>query len=153
MCNLWPWCHSTVIPKIIFSLFWKKICNSYINLSTPPPGDERWTTATYCIDECVIVKALASDTVYRFRVSAINKFGQSPYSWATVEVRTKKEGGSMILLFFLLVFISSSPDTRWKCYIHYSYTIFYDFTRFPWFEITQRLHINLLSKVFWMFLI
>ena len=48
------------------------------------------------------MKALASDTVYRFRVSAINKFGQSPYSWATVEVRTKKEGGSMILLFFFI---------------------------------------------------
>lgn len=36
------------------------------------------------------MKALEPDTCYRFRISAINKFGQSPYSWASVEVRSKK---------------------------------------------------------------
>ena len=55
-------------------------------------GDERWTTATYCIDECALIKGLRGDTTYRFRVSAINQFGQSPYSWASIEIRTKKKG-------------------------------------------------------------
>ena len=55
-------------------------------------GDERWTTATYCIDECALIKGLRADTTYRFRVSAINQFGQSPYSWASIEIRTKKKG-------------------------------------------------------------
>lgn len=56
------------------------------------PGDQRWTTATYCIDECALIKSLKPDTSYRFRTSAINKFGQSPYSWASIEIRTKKKG-------------------------------------------------------------
>ncbi|ESO11851.1 hypothetical protein HELRODRAFT_71319, partial [Helobdella robusta] len=56
------------------------------------PGDHRWTTATYSIDECVIVKNLKPETSYRFRISAINQFGQSPYSWASVEIKTKKKG-------------------------------------------------------------
>jgi hypothetical protein len=56
------------------------------------PGDERWTTATYTIDECALVKGLKVDTSYRFRVSAVNAFGISPYSWASVEIRTKKKG-------------------------------------------------------------
>lgn len=55
-------------------------------------GDDRWTTATYCIDECALVKGLKPDTTYRFRTCALNKFGQSPYSWASVEVRTKRKG-------------------------------------------------------------
>jgi len=55
-------------------------------------GDERWTTATYCIDECALIKGLRADTTYRFRVSAVNEFGQSPYSWASIEIRTKKKG-------------------------------------------------------------
>ena len=55
-------------------------------------GDERWTTATYCIDECALVKGLKIDTSYRFRVSAVNAFGVGPYSWASVEIRTKKKG-------------------------------------------------------------
>jgi len=59
-------------------------------------GDDRWTTATYCIDECALVKGLKPDSSYRFRVSAVNKFGQSPYSWASVEIRTKKKGQSFI---------------------------------------------------------
>ncbi|ELU05513.1 hypothetical protein CAPTEDRAFT_229047 [Capitella teleta] len=60
------------------------------------PGDERWTTATYCIDECALIKGLKVDTSYRFRVSAVNAFGISPYSWASVEIRTKKKGASAI---------------------------------------------------------
>lgn len=55
-------------------------------------GDERWTTATYCIDECALLKGLRPDQTYRFRVAAINKFGISPYSWASVETRTRKKG-------------------------------------------------------------
>jgi len=55
-------------------------------------GDERWTAATYCIDECALIKGLRADTTYRFRVSAINQFGQSPFSWASIEIRTKKKG-------------------------------------------------------------
>ena len=55
-------------------------------------GDERWTTATYCIDECAVVKGLKKDTTYRFRVGAVNKFGISAYSWGSVEIRTKKTG-------------------------------------------------------------
>ena len=58
----------------------------------PFVGDERWTTATYCIDECALVKGLKPDQTYRFRVAAINKFGISSYSWASVEVKTKSKG-------------------------------------------------------------
>ncbi|KAK2145039.1 hypothetical protein LSH36_707g01145 [Paralvinella palmiformis] len=60
------------------------------------PGEQRWTTATYCIDECALIKGLKPDTSYRFRVSAINAFGISPYSWASVEVRTKRKGADPI---------------------------------------------------------
>jgi len=59
-------------------------------------GDDRWVTATYCIDECALVKGLRADTSYRFRVSAINKFGQGPYSWASVEIKTKKKGAAAL---------------------------------------------------------
>ena len=55
-------------------------------------GDERWTNATYCIDECALVKGLRASTTYRFRVAAINQFGTSPYSWASVEIKTKDKG-------------------------------------------------------------
>ena len=55
-------------------------------------GNDRWTTAVFSIDECALVKGLKSDTSYRFRVAAINKFGISPYSWASVEIRTKSKG-------------------------------------------------------------
>jgi len=64
--------------------------SGYITLTVT--GDERWTTATYCIDECALIKGLRADTTYRFRVSAINQFGQSPFSWASIEIRTKKKG-------------------------------------------------------------
>jgi len=60
-------------------------------------GDEHWTTATYCIDECALIKGLKADTTYRFRVSAVNQFGQSPYSWASIEIRTKKKGNTLWL--------------------------------------------------------
>jgi len=60
-------------------------------------GDERWTAATYCIDECALIKGLRADTTYRFRVSAINQFGQSPFSWASIEIRTKKKGTTVRL--------------------------------------------------------
>jgi len=73
--------------------------NSYIQfyrVDYHKPGDERWTTATFSIDECALVKGLKSDTSYRFRVAAINKFGTSPYSWASVEIRTKKHGAASI---------------------------------------------------------
>jgi serine/threonine protein kinase len=73
--------------------------NSYIlayRLDWIKPGDERWTTATYCIDECALVKGLKANTSYRFRVSAINKFGISPYSFGSVEIRTLKSGAAAI---------------------------------------------------------
>ncbi|KAI0234283.1 Obscurin [Lamellibrachia satsuma] len=60
------------------------------------PGDERWTNATYCIDECALVKGLRASTTYRFRVAAINQFGTSPYSWASVEIKTKDKGAEPI---------------------------------------------------------
>jgi len=69
--------------------------NSYIlayRIDFIKPGDERWTTATYCIDECAVVKGLRPDVSYRFRVAAVNKFGLGPYSWGSVEIRTKKTG-------------------------------------------------------------
>jgi len=75
--------------------------NSYIlayRVDWHKPGDERWTTATYCIDECALVKGLKPNNSYRFRVSAINKFGISPYSWGSVEIRTLKAGGAPITM-------------------------------------------------------
>jgi len=60
-------------------------------------GDDRWSCATYCIDECALIKSLRPDTTYRFRVSAINQFGQSSYSWASIEIRTKKKGMCWLL--------------------------------------------------------
>ncbi len=60
-------------------------------------GDERWTTATYCIDECALIKGLSPDHKFRFRVSALNKFGISPYSWASTEVRTRTKGKSLYM--------------------------------------------------------
>lgn len=73
--------------------------NSYIlayRVDWHRQGDERWTVATYCIDECALVKGLKPETKYRFRVCAINKFGISPYSWASVEVKTKPKNAPCI---------------------------------------------------------
>jgi len=47
-----------------------------------------------------LIKGLRADTTYRFRVSAINQFGQSPYSWASIEIRTKKKGTCTFNLVF-----------------------------------------------------
>ncbi|XP_013394705.1 obscurin-like [Lingula anatina] len=57
-----------------------------------PEGEERWTTASYTIDECALVTDLSPETEYRFRVSCLNRFGVSPYSWSSQEVTTKSAG-------------------------------------------------------------
>jgi hypothetical protein len=66
------------------------------------PGDERWTVATYSNDECALIKGLLPDVIYRFRVCAINKFAISPYSWASVEIRTRKKGAESIDIDFVM---------------------------------------------------
>ncbi|CAH1789060.1 unnamed protein product [Owenia fusiformis] len=57
-------------------------------------GDDRWTTGTYTIGECALINNLEDDTIYRFRVSCINQFGASPYSWASIECKTKSKGAA-----------------------------------------------------------
>jgi hypothetical protein len=90
--------HVTKVSETEVFLLWEEPetdGNSYIHaykIDWMKPGDDRWTSATYCIDECALIKGLRADTTYRFRVSAINQFGQSPYSWASIEIRTKKKG-------------------------------------------------------------
>ncbi|KAL5005868.1 hypothetical protein ScPMuIL_017026 [Solemya velum] len=61
-------------------------------------GDERWTTATYTIDECAMIWGLMPKTAYRFRVSCLNCFGSSPYSWASFEIRTKSAGTPRLVI-------------------------------------------------------
>ncbi|XP_055959480.1 obscurin-like [Patella vulgata] len=60
-------------------------------------GDERWTTAVKILHECAVVKGLKPDTGYRFRVSCMNQFGMSPYSWSSIQVVTKQSGGEIQL--------------------------------------------------------
>ncbi|CAD5121391.1 DgyrCDS9913 [Dimorphilus gyrociliatus] len=94
--------HVTSISDIEAFLIWEEPeqdGNSYIlsyRIDYIKLGDKRWTTATYSIDECALVKGLRRDTTYRFRVSALNKFGISPYSWASIEVKTKAKGAPSI---------------------------------------------------------
>ncbi|XP_074662623.1 protein Obscurin-like [Tubulanus polymorphus] len=59
-------------------------------------GQDKWSIATYTIDECALVSGLRPNTVYRFRVCGRNRFGVSPYSWASIEVRTKSKGSSKL---------------------------------------------------------
>ncbi|XP_033728113.1 LOW QUALITY PROTEIN: obscurin-like [Pecten maximus] len=54
-------------------------------------GDESWTVAANVIDECCLVTGLLQGRSYRFRVSCVNKFGISPYSVASTEVKTRTD--------------------------------------------------------------
>lgn len=56
-------------------------------------------TVAHPIDECTIVKDLAPNTAYRFRVCAVNQFGFSAYSVASPEIVTT-EGKLSINLFY-----------------------------------------------------
>ena len=79
-------------------------------------GDEHWTTATYCIDECALIKGLRADTTYRFRISAINDFGQSPFSWASIEIRTKKKGTLLSMFVQSRHALFKHRPQKWRLY-------------------------------------
>ncbi|XP_069107585.1 twitchin-like isoform X2 [Argopecten irradians] len=59
-------------------------------------GDETWTVAANVIDECCLVTGLLQGRSYRFRVSCVNKFGISPYSVASTEVKTRTDPDAKI---------------------------------------------------------
>ncbi|XP_070188406.1 obscurin-like isoform X2 [Littorina saxatilis] len=64
----------------------------YYRVDYKPRGDARWSTAAYTTLEMCLVTELKPETAYRFRVSATNLLGRGPFSWASVEVTTKKQG-------------------------------------------------------------
>lgn len=58
----------------------------------------RWSNALYTTDERCLVTDLEPLTKYRFRVSCINSFGFSQYSWASEECETLPFGYSNITI-------------------------------------------------------
>ncbi|XP_064598573.1 obscurin-like isoform X2 [Liolophura sinensis] len=73
--------------------------NSYITnyrVDYRKAGEDRWTSAVSVLDECALVPRLKPSTIYRFRVSCSNRFGVSPFSWSSVEVRTKAPGAPAV---------------------------------------------------------
>ncbi|XP_060079443.1 obscurin-like [Ylistrum balloti] len=59
-------------------------------------GDETWTVGANVIDECCLVAGLLQGRSYRFRVACVNKFGISPYSVASTEVKTRSDPDAKI---------------------------------------------------------
>ncbi|XP_064646394.1 muscle M-line assembly protein unc-89-like isoform X2 [Lineus longissimus] len=59
-------------------------------------GAREWTLGTHTINECALIQGLEPDSVYRFRANCVNKFGTSPYSFGSIEIRTKHEGAEPI---------------------------------------------------------
>ncbi|XP_021352030.1 titin-like isoform X3 [Mizuhopecten yessoensis] len=59
-------------------------------------GEETWTVAANVIDECCLVTGLLQGRSYRFRVACVNKFGISPYSVASTEVKTRSDPDSKV---------------------------------------------------------
>ncbi|XP_052813115.1 uncharacterized protein LOC128240501 isoform X5 [Mya arenaria] len=51
-------------------------------------GERRWTLGPYVTEEYALISGLVPDSTYTFRVSCTNKYGPSPFSSASLEVRT-----------------------------------------------------------------
>ncbi|CAC5368040.1 unnamed protein product [Mytilus coruscus] len=74
--------------------------NSYITgyrVDCGKTNGNSWLTVAHPIDECTIVKDLAPNTSYRFRVCAVNQFGFSAYSVASPEIVTAGDGDKIVL--------------------------------------------------------
>ncbi|CAG2226414.1 unnamed protein product [Mytilus edulis] len=74
--------------------------NSYITgyrVDCRKTNGNSWLTVAHPIDECTIVKDLAPNTAYRFRVCAVNQFGFSAYSVASPEIVTTEDGDKIVL--------------------------------------------------------
>ncbi|XP_076089438.1 twitchin-like isoform X1 [Mytilus galloprovincialis] len=74
--------------------------NSYITgyrVDCRKTNGNSWLTVAHPIDECTIVKDLAPNTSYRFRVCAVNQFGFSAYSVASPEIVTTEDGDKIVL--------------------------------------------------------
>jgi len=65
------------------------------------PGERRWTDGPYVTEEYAIISGLAPEAAYNFRVSAHNKYGPGPFSWASIETRTLAAGMRKLVLFYL----------------------------------------------------
>lgn len=61
--------------------------------------DYQWRKSLKTINECAYIGNLEADTSYLFRVSCQNKFGLSPYSFASAVVTTKPENFEPLSLY------------------------------------------------------
>ena len=54
--------------------------------------EERWTRGPFVSEEYCLLTGLVPSTDYIFRVSCHNKYGSSPYSWASLPATTGSVG-------------------------------------------------------------
>jgi len=59
-------------------------------------NEDTWHCAGYTQDEAYLCTGLDPDKIYRFRVSCMNKYGISPFSYSSSEIRTERSGTASI---------------------------------------------------------
>jgi len=59
-------------------------------------NEDTWHSAGYTLDEAYLCTGLDPDKIYRFRVSCMNKYGISPFSYSSSEIRTERSGTASI---------------------------------------------------------
>ncbi|KAL8623451.1 hypothetical protein ACOMHN_061964 [Nucella lapillus] len=80
------------------ALIWEAPRNSgncpilYYRVDHKAAGDSRWTCSVFTPLETCVVSGLKPQTSYRLRVSAANLLGRGPFSWASADITTSKQG-------------------------------------------------------------
>ena len=70
----------------------RKTSYIYSNFVCSFSVEERWTRGPFVSEEYCLLTGLVPNTDYIFRVSCHNKYGSSPYSWASLPVTTGSVG-------------------------------------------------------------